>query len=183
MANLGKNKDKFFKTIKFDFKAETIKLEKPLDTWKWNSFKRSSPRNPLFNNGSCSREGFNFKAVGRGVDVRGPRSGICSFPARYNPLMNWGTLKAVSNWNPVVRSISSGHSLRSGGRGWGCWKEWGQVLLGITQRGKRGTAASRQDGSGWYPSTRWRTITKKAVVVAKSPNVWTGKPCRRRSYM
>ena len=48
-------------------------------------------------------------------DVRGPRSGICSFPACYNPLMNWGTLKAVSNWNPVVRSISSGHSLRSGG--------------------------------------------------------------------
>ena len=35
--------------------------------------------------------------------------------ARFNPLMNWGTLKAVSNWNPVVRSISSGHSLRSGG--------------------------------------------------------------------
>ena len=129
---------------------------------KWETgTTRTTRRNPLFNNGSCYCKGLNFKAVEASIHEAHEAAASALFRPTTRWLMNWGTLSAVSNWNPVVRSIRIGTFSwgvetveRNGEAGVACARDY--------TTWKRGTGR-RQDGSRWY-STRWRAITKKAVV-------------------
>ena len=111
------------------------------------------PRNPAsLNNGSCSRERVliskpSFEAsIHEARPTKQRRHLLVS-----NPLMNRGTLKAVSNWNPVVRSIrlarlgtfsSEGvETVERNDRGEEC-RGW-LLVLGVTQHGRKGVQLAK----------------------------------------